>query len=124
MSDVFLKYFWWLPFGSVPGLNAEELARIINKRGRKAPQLLDVRTAQEWNHGHIKNTLNVPIGTLKSQMQALPFDKSQPVYAICRSAHRSIPAVRLLQMNGYTDVKQLEGGMTAWERRGFPTLNS
>jgi rhodanese-related sulfurtransferase len=120
MTDFMTKYFWWLPFGSVPELNAEELARVVNKRSRKPPQLLDVRTEQEWNQGHIKNTLNVPIGALKAQIKVLPFDKSQPVYAICRSAHRSIPAVRLLQLAGYKDVKQLEGGMTAWERRGFP----
>ncbi|HHK73547.1 MAG TPA: rhodanese-like domain-containing protein [Rhizobiales bacterium] len=124
MTDFMTKYFWWLPFGSVPELGPEELARIVNKRTRKAPQLLDVRTAQEWNQGHIKNTLNVPIGALKGQIKALPFDKSRPVYAICRSAHRSIPAVRLLQLAGYRDVQQLRGGMSAWEQRGFPVLTS
>ncbi len=120
MADFMTKYFWWLPFGSVPELDAEELARIINKRGRNEPQLLDVRTEQEWNHGHIKNTVNIPVGNLKAQIHSLPFDKSRPVYAICRSAHRSIPAVRILQLNGYKDVKQLQGGMSAWQLRGFP----
>ncbi len=122
MDGIMLRLFWWLPFGSVPEITPEELAQKINKRSRKEPQLLDVRTAQEWRHGHIKNTLNIPVGALKSQLGALPFDKQRQLYVICRSAHRSIPAVRILQLDGYTQVMQLESGMIGWERRGFPTV--
>ncbi len=122
MAGTLKRIFWWLPFGAVPELAPEELARVVNKRSRRAAQLLDVRTVHEWRQGHIKGALNVPLGALKSNMNALPFDRNRPVFAICRSAHRSIPAVRLLEMHGYKDARQLQGGMTAWERRGFPTV--
>lgn len=40
------KVFWWLPFGRVPEIEAEELAARCD--GATAPQILDVRTRREW----------------------------------------------------------------------------
>ncbi|PLX34929.1 MAG: rhodanese-like domain-containing protein [Hyphomicrobiales bacterium] len=115
-----MKMFWWLPIGSVPEVTPDELARLVNKRSRSRPQILDVRTMPEYEQGHIRNSLHLPIGALNGNIGALPFDKSKPVYAICRSAHRSILAVRLLEMAGYEQPNQLQGGMMAWERSGLP----
>ena len=120
MKGLMLKLFWWLPFGSVAEVTAEELARALNKRSRNKPQLLDVRTAPEYEQSHIRNSVHLPIGALNGNIESLPFDKSKPVYAICKSAHRSILAVRLLEMAGYEQACQLQGGMMAWERSGFP----
>ncbi len=120
MKGLILKLFWWLPIGSVPEVTSDELARMLNKRAKKRPQILDVRTAPEYEQGHIRNTVHLPIGALNGNIGSLPFDKSRPVYAICKSAHRSILAVRLLQMAGYEQALQLQGGMMAWERKGYP----
>lgn len=120
MDGLMLKLFWWLPFGAVPEVTSEDLARVINKRSRNKPQLLDVRTAMEYEQGHIRNTVHLPIGALNGNIGSLPFDKTKPVYAICKSAHRSILAVRLLKMAGYENAQQLQGGMMAWERSGYP----
>ncbi len=120
MKGLMLKMFWWLPIGSVPEVTPDELARLVNKRSRSRPQILDVRTMPEYEQGHIRNSLHLPIGALNGNIGALPFDKSKPVYAICRSAHRSILAVRLLEMAGYEQPNQLQGGMMAWERSGLP----
>jgi rhodanese-related sulfurtransferase len=123
MSDFLDKYLWWLPLGSVPEVSAQDLKREISKtRGR--PQLLDVRTHQEWRQGAIKGVLLVPVSTLRGQISALPFDRSKPVVAICRSAHRSIPAVRLLRNAGFTDVRQLQGGMLSWQSLNYPIVEA
>ena len=53
-------------------------------------------------------------------METLNFDKEKPVVAICLSAHRSIPAVRLLRRSGFQNVTQLAGGMIAWRRHSLP----
>ena len=119
MSAILDKYFWWLPVGAVPEVSAQDLAREISKT-RSRPQLLDVRTDHEWRQGAIKGTLLVPVSAFKSQIDALPFDRSKPVVAICRSAHRSIPAVRLLRNAGYDDVRQLKGGMLSWQQLNYP----
>lgn len=113
-----MKWPWWLPIGSVPEIDADELAARL--RGGAAPQLVDVRTRGEWDEGHIASALSVPIQELPARLAALGLDPARPVVAICLSGHRSIPAVRLLSRRGFRDVRQLRGGMLAWRRRGLP----
>lgn len=111
------KLFWWLPFGAVPEIDVQELDGLF-KAGR-VPQLIDVRTAGEWRAGRIAGAIHVPITELKALLASLPLDRNRPVVAICRSAHRSIPAVRLLRARGF-DACQLQQGMQAWWRAGLP----
>lgn len=111
------KLFWWLPFGAVPEIDVQELDGLF-KAGR-VPQLIDVRTAGEWRAGRIAGAIHVPITELKALLASLPLDRNRPVVAICRSAHRSIPAVRLLRARGF-DACQLQQGMQAWWREGLP----
>ena len=115
------RYFWWLPVGTVPEISAEELKKALDTKSGRL-QLLDVRTAPEWRKGAIRGTILVPISILSQQIEALPFDRDRPVIAICRSARRSIPAVRILKAAGYRDVRQLRGGMLAWEALAYPTI--
>ena len=109
--------------GAVPEVTAQDLKKEIFKT-RAQPQLLDVRTDLEWRQGAIKGTVLMPVSSLKSQVEALPFDRSKPVVAICRSAHRSVPAVRILRNAGYLDVRQLSGGMLAWQKLNYPIVKS
>ncbi|HEY3358483.1 MAG TPA: rhodanese-like domain-containing protein [Polyangia bacterium] len=108
---------WWLPFGRVPEVPATTLAETLARA--PAPQLLDVRTRGEFARGHIAGAVNVPIGELRSRLAALPLDRARPVVAICLSAHRSLPAVRLLSAAGF-DAAHLAGGMLAWRSAGLP----
>ncbi len=112
-----MSFFWWLPFGRVPEIDAQELHRRIRSASR--PQIVDVRTALEWNNSRIAGTINAPVTELKSRLRSLGLDRSQPVVAVCRSAHRSIPAVRLLRAHGY-DACQLHKGMRAWWAAQLP----
>ena len=110
---------WWLPFGRVPELTAVELStQLVEQR----VQLLDVRTEAEWRAGHIEGALNHPIQELGRVIDALPFAREDPVIAICRSAHRSIPAVRLLRRAGFEHAMQLAGGMNAWLAASLPVV--
>jgi rhodanese-related sulfurtransferase len=109
-----MKMPWWMPFGRVPGVAAVDLAEAV--RGKTGLQLLDVRSPSEFAADHIAGAVNVPITELAERIPTLSFDRSRPVVAICLSAHRSIPAVRLLTRAGFTDVRQLDGGMLAYRR--------
>ena len=106
-----MNSFWWLPFGRVPEIDAQELHERL--QDGTAPQIVDVRTAHEWNNSRIVGSINAPVTELKSRLASLVLDRSRPVIAVCRSAHRSIPAVRLLRAQGY-DACQLHKGMQAW----------
>lgn len=112
-----MKIPWWLPVGRVPEIAPQELSDRLGKR--PAPHLLDVRTAAEFAAGHIRGALNVPVTALVSRLDALGLDPARPVIAICLSAHRSPPAVRLLRERGF-DATQLAGGMLAWRAAGLP----
>lgn len=110
--------FWWLPFGRVPEIDAVELKTQLDRR--EPLQLVDVRSAGEFASGHIKGAINVPVQQLRSALPTLTLDPNRPVIAICASAHRSPPAVRLLRRAGY-DAKQLRSGMIAWQLAKLPT---
>ena len=110
--------FRWLPFGSVPEIEAADLKRSLGKAG---PLVVDVRTPREFAGGHIKGAKSMSIGQLKQALATGEIDSAREVVAVCLSATRSIPDVRLLRNHGVENAKQLAGGMQAWKRAGLPT---
>jgi rhodanese-related sulfurtransferase len=117
--DQFRKMFWWLPVGRVPDISATELH--VRLAGDNLLQMVDVRSGAEWRRSHIPGAVSVPIHELKKRLAALQLNTQQPIIAICLSAHRSIPAVRLLQAQGFENTVQLKGGMLAWWNKHYPT---
>jgi len=117
--DRLRKLLWWLPFGRVPEVSAADLDALINSG--QLLQIVDVRTGMEWHKSRIPGALNVPIQELRRRLDSLALDTARPVVAICLSAHRSIPAVRLLRASGYTNAMQLQGGMLAWWKGEYAT---
>ena len=105
----------WIPFGKVDEISAEDLNQLISDRPDDVI-LIDVRTIMEWKSGHIKNARHIPILNFTQEIENLNLEKDKIMVPICLSAHRSIPAVRMLNENGYTNVKQLKGGMLAWNK--------
>ncbi len=82
-------------------------------------QLLDVRTAEEFASGHIKNALQADWNNdsqFEERVKAL--DKSKPLYVYCLSGGRSKSAMQWLMDNGFTNVYNLNGGIGAWDRAG------
>jgi rhodanese-related sulfurtransferase len=112
---------WWIPFGSVPEVRPSELAEEM--AGKAPPLLLDVRTAAEFASGHLKGAVNVPVTALPGKLSSLGIPEGRQVVAICLSAHRSPPAVRLLRQAGL-DARQLAGGMLAWRLAGNPVVST
>jgi rhodanese-related sulfurtransferase len=115
---IFKQLFWWVPFGRVPEISSKDLyAKLKNGQG---PYILDVRSPGEWRTSHIDGSVNIPVTSLKREINNLNIPLERPVVTICLSAHRSIPAVRLLNLAGFNDARQLQGGMQAWWRAGLP----
>jgi rhodanese-related sulfurtransferase len=111
------RLFRWWPFGPVAEVTPAELQAHLLREGTW--QLIDVRTPGEWARGHIVGARSLPIHQLSGSLAAIQLDRGHPVIAICKTAHRSVPAVRLLRAAGY-DARQLAGGMDHWRRAGFP----
>ncbi len=104
----------WLPFGDVPEITPD---RLQDRLAAGPVELVDVRTRLEYERGHIPGARSVPIHELPGRLDELDLDPDALVVAICKTAHRSVPAVRLLGDAGY-DVVQLAGGMNRWRRHG------
>jgi rhodanese-related sulfurtransferase len=82
-------------------------------------QIIDVRTRHEFANGHISGAVNVPIQSLVSRLPDLGLDASKPVVTICKTAHRSVPATRLLRRRGF-HAAQLAHGLDEWHRQQLP----
>ena len=111
---------WWLPFGSVPEIDARELAQRLESEPDL--QLVDVRSTREFAGGHIPGARSVPIQSFRQVYPSLGLDPGQPVIVVCLSSHRSLPTVRLLNNAGYNSY-QLANGMNAWWKEGLPTVS-
>jgi rhodanese-related sulfurtransferase len=117
-SGVLARMMWWLPVGRVPEQSPTEVARRL--ASPEPPRILDVRTPAEWRRSRIVGALNVPVQELRRRLPTLDLDPRRPVVVVCLSAHRSVPAVRLLKARGFRDAVQLAGGMNAWWGERLP----
>ena len=70
--------------------------------------LLDVRTPQEYQAGHIPGSKNIPLASL-AHAGAVTFQKDTPLFVYCYSGGRSRQAADILKGMGYTNVKNLGG---------------
>jgi hydroxyacylglutathione hydrolase len=85
-------------------------------------QLIDVRSRDEWNEGHIEQAEHRFLGRLPANLGDLSADKQLAVH--CLSGGRSAIAVSVLQAAGFKNVLNLSGGYTAWKSQGLPSVKS
>lgn len=91
--------------GSISGAQARELVS-------RGALLVDVRSPEEFDTGHIEGAINIPVGELPQRLTELG-DKDEPIVLYCRSGARSARALSLLQRQGFTAVSNL-GAMSRW----------
>lgn len=84
-----------------------------------SPQILDVRTPEEFTAGHIDNAENVNWLGDNFVAGAEKFDKSKPVFVYCKSGARSQKAAEKLEELGFTTIYQLGGGIMKWDAAGL-----
>ena len=75
--------------------------------------ILDVRTQEEYDEGHIPGAICIPNETIGDQPPALLPDKDQLIFVYCRSGNRSKQASAKLAALGYTNIKEF-GGIIDW----------
>lgn len=98
-------------------LTVDGLAEALGEGG--GLRVLDVRTANEWESGHIEGSLNIPLNQLAERMDEVP--RAQPLAVVCLSGYRSSAACSLLASRGATDLRNVTGGMEAWTAGALPT---
>ena len=105
------------PISRLGSISVQELEALLGGERTKRPFVLDVRTESEWNGGHIEGALHIHGGVLKDRFHEVP--KDRPVAVICGTGYRGSIAASFLRSNGYGDVSNVLGGMTAWKSAGL-----
>ena len=84
--------------------------------------IIDVRTPNEYYGpmGHVKGAKLITLDQLMNKINEIESYKDKEVVTICHSGARSMMAARLLVQSGFTDVRNLTGGMMAWRKKGLP----
>lgn len=96
-------------------MNVDEIAKL---QAKSALYILDVRTLEEWNSGHIPGTHHFELNYLENSLQNLPHNQS--IATLCRSGHRASLAASLLKKHGFPSVINIRGGIEAWKQANLP----
>ena len=80
--------------------------------------LVDVRTIEEYESGHIQDAINFDFYSESFQKEILSLDKSSSIILYCRTQNRSTKTANYLKENGYKEITVLEGGITSWVKNG------
>ncbi|MEY3679284.1 MAG: hypothetical protein RI924_1425 [Bacteroidota bacterium] len=81
----------------------------------KSIQILDVREAIEFHTFNIGG-VHIPLGKLPESIEELDWNEETEIAVICQRGIRSKTACKLLEMAGYRQVRNLNGGLLAWRK--------
>lgn len=76
--------------------------------------IIDVREESEYNEGHIKDSLLLPLGNIEKDIEKMAEDKDKTILLYCRSGRRSSEAATILTNLGYSNVYDF-GGIIDWD---------
>ena len=88
------------------------------------PTIVDVRTASEYQSGHVPGAIRVPFYAVKKHLGELPVQRDTPIVVYCTYGLRAGIARFSLHRLGFTHVVYLEGHMLGWRRAKLPIERS
>jgi adenylyltransferase/sulfurtransferase len=102
----------------VPEIDVHEVKRKMDRGDDLV--LLDVRESWEWEISHIDQAIQIPMNTVPSRLEEL--DPSDEIVVHCRTGQRSADVTELLIQHGYSNVKNMAGGINTWAMEVNPKL--
>ncbi len=103
---------------SITNVTADEVYKMLSSN--KDYFILDVRSKEEFDSGHIEGAYLIPVSELENRLAELPQDK--PIIVYCRSGSRSTSAANILLEKGFKEIFNMTGGITEWQSKGFPVI--
>lgn len=82
--------------------------------------VIDVRSDAEYAKGHIKHARHVPASEAVDKVAKLTKSKNDAIIVYCNVGNSSARVCRALTREGYTNVKNLKGGLAAWQESNLP----
>ena len=80
--------------------------------------LIDVRTQDEFDLGHIDSAINLDFYSESFQNDILSLPKNETIVLYCRTNNRSTKTATILKENGYREILVIRGGITEWVKKG------
>jgi phage shock protein E len=102
----------WLVTPAIADGGEAELAKQAWPMINNGAILIDVRTKEEFDAGHLEGAINIPWEETTSLMAAIGSDKQRPAVLYCRSGNRSGKAIAVLEKKGYSNLFNA-GGLAA-----------
>lgn len=100
-----------------------QYANVASERlATHAPLAVDVRSPQERDQKRVRGSLSLPLNDLADRLAELP--RTRPLIVYCAGGYRSSIAASLLQRQGFGNVAEMAGGITAWDAAGLPLESS
>ena len=96
-------------------MDASSNVSIADARDSRGVPILDVRGRSEVAAGHIRGSINIPLGELQRRLGEIP---TGPIIVHCQGGSRSAIAASILERAGRDDVRNMPGGFAEWERSG------
>ncbi|MBT8171783.1 rhodanese-like domain-containing protein, partial [Candidatus Bathyarchaeota archaeon] len=81
--------------------------------------VLDVRTQTEYDTSHLDNSILIPLDELETRINELSEFRDVEIIVYCRTGRRSAEASEILDVNNFTKIFNVLGGITAWEDAGY-----
>ena len=111
----------WNIFGdSIGGNKAISPAELTTLINRENASVVDLRKQDEFNNGHIINSINIPHADIEGSLKKLEKYKKSPLVVYCQSGAESQRVSRLLKQSGFENVSFLKGGMLTWQNANLP----
>jgi rhodanese-related sulfurtransferase len=95
-------------------IHASDFQKIYESE-KDSLNLLDVRTAEEYNSGHIPNSVNIDIREQSFVDEIAKLEKDKTYHIVCRSGARSGSACEYMESIGFKNVINIAGGMLDWQ---------
>jgi len=103
-------------------VSQQELLSLMAQENGQEFVVLDVRTAEEFDEGHIAGAINVSHDEIADNMTKLTSYKDKLVIVHCRSGRRAASAEDDLLESGFTKLRHLEGDMNSWQSAKLPLV--
>jgi len=108
---------------SVPAITAADAYTLIQKNGSNPNfVILDVRTAAEFEGGHISSAINIDYYSPDFQSIVSKLDKNKQYVIYCAVGMRGAAATGIMVNLGFSEVQNITGGITRWIQDGYPTV--
>ncbi|PHR83512.1 MAG: hypothetical protein COA59_11875 [Colwellia sp.] len=105
----------------IPQISQQELLTAL-----KAPNhnivVLDVRSAEEYENGHLVDAINISHNTVADKLNLLSQYKNSTLVVYCRSGRRAGFAENILTENGFKNLRHLTGDMNGWLEAELPIV--